>query len=162
MKNKTISAKNFLAQHRVKNPIVKSPYEQMMGAIKKDKAIQDVATYVKQVKKAVKQGIKPKKTPIGYTHIKNTLDSLKIDYKTEFQFAKELKRKYRADLAIPHLKLLIEYEGTMSAKSRHTTITGYSKDCEKYNLATVLGYRVLRYTALNYKQFANDLNKILL
>ena len=30
--------------------------------------------------------------------------------------------------------------------SRHTTVGGYAKDCEKYNAAALLGWRVLRYT----------------
>jgi hypothetical protein len=32
------------------------------------------------------------------------------------------------------------------APSHHTTNSGYTKDCEKYNAAAVLGWRVLRYT----------------
>jgi hypothetical protein len=46
-------------------------------------------------------------------------------------------------------------------KSRHTTVSGYTTDTEKYNLATVEGWRILRYTALNYKDLTDDLNKIL-
>lgn len=78
-------------------------------------------------------------------------------------FEKEYKfnpqRKWRFDFAIPEMKIGIEYEGLMSAKSRHTTITGFSNDTEKYNAAQALGWRVLRYTALNYKQMGSDLNQ---
>lgn len=76
-----------------------------------------------------------------------------IDWTKEYQFAKP--RKFRADLFLPKHNILIEYEGivsrTFASKSRHTSITGYTNDCDKYNLATSLGYRVYRYTALNYK-----------
>lgn len=82
-----------------------------------------------------------------------------IDYQTEYRF--DTVRKFKFDIAIPSLKLAIEYEGIMSEKARHTSITGYSKDCEKYNLATVQGWRVLRYTALNHGNFYQDLKTII-
>src|SRR5947199_181119 len=49
-------------------------------------------------------------------------------------------RKWRADFFIKELNLLLEYEGLMSAKSRHTTVTGYSNDAEKYNEVAKLGF----------------------
>lgn len=81
------------------------------------------------------------------------------DYVEEFQF--HPIRKFRFDWAIPSIKIAIEYEGLMSEKSGHTTISGYTKDCEKYNLACVCGWKVLRYTAKNYTNIENDLKKIL-
>lgn len=70
-------------------------------------------------------------------------------------------RKFKFDYALPIEKIAIEYEGLMSEKSGHTTVTGYTSNCEKYNLATVLGWKVLRYTALNHKDIERDLNKLL-
>lgn len=78
--------------------------------------------------------------------------------KGEYKFDKE--RKFRFDFCIPSIKLAIEYEGIFSAKSRHTSLKGYSIDAEKYNLAASQGWTVLRYTASNYKQLENDLGKI--
>jgi hypothetical protein len=49
--------------------------------------------------------------------------------------------KFRFDWAIPDLKVAIEYEGLMSVKSGQTTVTGYSNDCIKYNLAACLGWK---------------------
>lgn len=69
-------------------------------------------------------------------------------------------RRFRFDAAIPDKMIAIEYEGISGAKSRHTTLTGYTKDCEKYNLAALMGWRVLRYTALNYSQLWDDLKQI--
>ena len=57
------------------------------------------------------------------------------------------RRLWRFDWAWPDLKVAIEYEGLMSAKSRHITITGFSKDCEKYNAAALLGWQEYRFTA---------------
>ena len=69
-------------------------------------------------------------------------------------------RKWRFDYAIIDLKIAIEMEGIFSAKSRHTSVTGYSKDTEKYSRAAILGWKVLRYTALNYRNVIKDLNEI--
>jgi len=55
-------------------------------------------------------------------------------------------RKWRSDFAYPEQRLLIEAEGGMWTKSRHRTGEGYTKDCEKYNAASILCYRVLRFT----------------
>lgn len=57
-------------------------------------------------------------------------------------------RKWRFDHADPEKKIAVEYEGIMSAKSRHTSITGYSNDCEKYGKAALMGWIVIRVTAL--------------
>lgn len=64
----------------------------------------------------------------------------------EYRFAPP--RRFRADFAYPQIKLLIEVEGGvwLGGEGRHTNGKGYENDCRKYNLATSLGYRVLRYT----------------
>ena len=79
-----------------------------------------------------------------------------LSYKSEYKFAPD--RKFRFDWAVitTHCKIGIEYEGLMSKKSGHTTVGGYSKDTEKYNLAQSLGFKVLRYTALTYKNMIRD------
>lgn len=76
----------------------------------------------------------------------------------EFQFL--LNRKFRFDWAIPSIKVSFEYEGIYSEKSRHTTKQGYSRDSEKYTAAAVNGWRVLRYTASNYKNLITHLQTI--
>lgn len=83
-----------------------------------------------------------------------------LDIKTEFQFAKERGRKFRFDFLIMDWKVAIEYEGIFSEKSRHTTFKGYSQDLVKYNLAAVMGYIVLRYSASNVNNIDKDLKEI--
>jgi very-short-patch-repair endonuclease len=58
-------------------------------------------------------------------------------------------RKWRFDYAIPAKKIAIEYEGQpyRIAKGGHNTIKGFQSNCEKYNEATLLGWKVLRFTA---------------
>lgn len=91
--------------------------------------------------------------------IKLVLQLMNIDFVSEFKFHET--RQWRFDISIPSLKIAIEYEGIMSRKSRHTTIIGYTKDCEKYNAATIAGWRVLRYNAINYKSLGDDLMMLL-
>lgn len=61
------------------------------------------------------------------------------------------KRKWRFDFAIPHIKMAIEIEGAVFAQGRHVRGSGYSKDCEKYNHATVLGWKVYRFPSNTLK-----------
>ena len=56
------------------------------------------------------------------------------------------KRRWRFDFAFPEEKIAVEIEGGTFGKSRHTTGTGYEKDCEKYNSAVLNGWRVFRFT----------------
>lgn len=72
----------------------------------------------------------------------------------QYPFAKHYKtenfprgRRWKFDFAIPEHKIAIEMEG-IGGKSRHTSITGYPKDCEKYNVAVILGWSVLRFTQM--------------
>lgn len=62
----------------------------------------------------------------------------------EYRFASP--RKFRADFAYPDRMILIEVEGGTWTRGRHTRGVGYQADCEKYNLAALLGFRVLRFT----------------
>lgn len=101
----------------------------------------------------------PKSDPIGLQFIKNHLTLFEVDYVSELKFHDV--RKFRFDVAILDLKIAIEYEGLNSKKSGHTTITGYTSDCTKYNLAQIDGWRVMRYTVINYKDFPKDLNQLL-
>ncbi len=61
----------------------------------------------------------------------------------EYRFCAE--RRYRADFAWPAYKLLVEVEGGIWTRGRHVRPKGFENDCEKYNLAALLGYRVLRF-----------------
>ena len=94
----------------------------------------------------------------GITHIVEVLNRHGVKFEQEYRF--NPKRRFRFDLYLNDFNVGIEYEGLMSEKSRHTTIEGYSKDAEKYNLAACNGIHVLRYTALNFNQFETDLIKI--
>lgn len=101
----------------------------------------------------------PKDKPEGLQAIENVLKAAGIKYETEYRF-NEIRR-FRFDCAIIDKKIAIEYEGLMSKKSRHTTISGYVGDCRKYNFAQIQGWKILRYTAINYKEFVEDLKHFL-
>lgn len=101
----------------------------------------------------------PKKVPAGVQHIKNILTLLKADFVQEHRF--HHVRRFRFDFAIPAKMIAIEYEGLNSAKSGHLTFGGYTENCTKYNMATALGWRVLRYTMKNYEQVYDDLKQMI-
>ena len=109
-------------------------------------------------------GLSISKTSKEKSHINKILwvflyEKLIDDYETEYKF--HPKRKFRFDWAIPSIKVAIEYEGIVSDKSRHTSLQGYTNDCNKYNLAISMGWRVLRYTALNYSNLNEDLKNFI-
>lgn len=63
-------------------------------------------------------------------------------------------RKWAFDFAWPDLQLAVEIEGGTYSRGRHVRPQGFQNDCEKYNEATRLGWRVLRYTAKDVKSGA--------
>lgn len=86
------------------------------------------------------------------------LNSLRVDFAREFKF--HPLRRWRFDFAIPDLRIAIEYEGIFSAKSRHTSVKGFSNDCEKYNEAAALGWKVYRFSNMHLKNgYAYDFIK---
>jgi len=75
---------------------------------------------------------------------KTELKTLLYDWTHEYRF--HPVRRWRFDHANPEYKVAIEYEGGIWTNGRHTRGTGYKNDCDKYNAAQLLGWRVLRYT----------------
>lgn len=61
----------------------------------------------------------------------------------EYQF--HPTRKFRFDFAWPELMIAVEIEGAVWRRGRHTRGAGYTKDLEKYNLATKFGWKVYRF-----------------
>jgi very-short-patch-repair endonuclease len=55
-------------------------------------------------------------------------------------------RRFAFDLAWRDRKLAAECEGGTYSGGRHTRPAGYERDCEKYSLAAIAGWRVLRFT----------------
>ena len=60
-------------------------------------------------------------------------------------------RRFRFDFAWPTANVAVEIEGGTFVQGRHVTGAGFSKDCEKYNLATRDGWRVYRFTTAMVK-----------
>lgn len=55
-------------------------------------------------------------------------------------------RKWRFDFAWPDRKVAVECEGAIYMNGRHTRGSGFELDCEKYNAAMLLGWRVFKVT----------------
>jgi len=54
------------------------------------------------------------------------------------------KRKWPFDRADVKRKIAVEFEGGVWIRGRHTRGQGFINDCEKYNTATAMGWRVFR------------------
>lgn len=82
-------------------------------------------------------------------------------FKTEHAFAVSIGRQWRFDIAWPSRKVAVEIEGGIfgkgsgensvpcptckqTPKGAHGTVSGILRDCEKYNAAVLLGWRVYR------------------
>lgn len=56
-------------------------------------------------------------------------------------------RRWRFDMCWKAQRVAVELEGGVWSGGRHVTPAGYEADIEKYNCATVEGWRVLRCTS---------------
>jgi very-short-patch-repair endonuclease len=68
----------------------------------------------------------------------------KLNPQREYRFMEG--RKYAFDFAFVDAMVAVEVEGGAWSGGRHTRGKGFEADCEKYNLATSLGWRVFRFT----------------
>jgi very-short-patch-repair endonuclease len=87
--------------------------------------------------------------PVGRSKLEDVLaNRIRIanlpEPQVEYRFAPP--RKFRADFAWPEHGLLVEVEGGIWSGGRHTRGSGFQTDIEKYNLATLMGFKVLRFT----------------
>ena len=110
-----------------------------------------IAEYKKMVKATRPKGrttrpkVKGEKIPNEFeAKLARELRTLKIDFEQEFRFHPD--RKWRADFYLIDKKILVEVEGGIWSGGRHTRGKGYIGDMEKYNAATALGYRVIRFS----------------
>lgn len=69
---------------------------------------------------------------------------LKVECVKEHKF--HPKRRWRFDYAIPEYKIALEVEGGVWTGGRHIRAQGFLGDMEKYNTATLMGWRVFRTT----------------
>jgi len=80
----------------------------------------------------------------NYKTFELILKAEKMFFFPEYQFL--TNRKFRFDFANLENKIAIEIEGGIYTNGRHTRGSGFLKDMEKYNLAVLNGWKLLRYT----------------
>lgn len=73
----------------------------------------------------------------------NLLAGEGLPFQREFKF--HPKRDWALDFAWDN-KVAVEIEGGAFSGGRHTRGAGFTEDCEKYNAAVLLGWRLLRFT----------------
>jgi hypothetical protein len=102
---------------------------------------------------------KPKGKPLEKSQVFMYVKDIFADTIAEYKFLED--RKFKFDWFIPSKNCAIEYEGIFSGISRHTSIVGYNNDCEKYTLASLKGYKVIRITAMTtWEQLKEYLEKL--
>lgn len=69
-------------------------------------------------------------------------------------------RRWRLDFANLRYKIAVEIEGGIFSHGRHTRGKGYLADMEKYNEATMLDWRILRYTPTQTGEMIRDIERI--
>lgn len=77
----------------------------------------------------------------------------------EYRF--DTVRMFRFDFAWPARFIALECEGGIWTNGAHTRGKHFNSDCQKYNLAGKLGWRVLRYTPNIIDDIIPDLKQIL-
>ena len=58
-------------------------------------------------------------------------------------------------------KVAIEWEGGIFSGGRHVRPLGFIGDCQKYNRAVLMGWKILRYHSKNLDDLVPDLQKLL-
>lgn len=82
---------------------------------------------------------------------------LSVECVKEYRFYKN--RQWRFDYALPKYKIAIEVEGGVWTQGRHVRPVGFLGDMNKYNMATLMGWRLFRTTPK--KLLTNDTLKLL-
>ena len=70
---------------------------------------------------------------------------LKEQPEREYRFHPE--RRWRFDFAWPPYQIALEIEGGTWVRGRHGRGAGFKEDCEKYNAAVLMGWKVFRVTS---------------
>jgi len=102
--------------------------------------------------KGISTGVKlnkiktPRAKSQGEESLARQLSDAGIKYHREFRFDPERRWKFDFVLGAEYGCIAIECEGGIWQKSRHTSPKGYAADLEKYNRASTMGWKVLRFT----------------
>lgn len=81
---------------------------------------------------------------------------------TEYSFTRRLYpkkkqlppgwKRWRFDFCWVEAKIAVECEGGIGSNGRHVRVKGYVEDCDKYNAAQLVGFRVLRFTNIHLER----------
>jgi hypothetical protein len=63
----------------------------------------------------------------------------------EYEYRFHPVRRWRFDAAFPERMIAVEIDGGAFSQGRHVRGAGFRKDCEKFNEAAFLGWRVFHF-----------------
>lgn len=90
--------------------------------------------------KKTRQGALKTQNTDFFTRLCNT--ELHAECVKEYRF--HPTRQWRFDYALPTYRIALEVEGGVWTGGRHTLPVGFLRDMEKYNTATLMGWKVFR------------------
>lgn len=82
--------------------------------------------------------------------LESLLAKFKLNYVKEYKFYPN--RKWRLDYFLPDKLTGIEIEGSTFSNGRHTRGIGYGNDCKKYNMVSLLGFKLIRFTTDDFRK----------
>ena len=91
------------------------------------------------------------------SNILNTLNSICGGWVAELKF--DSVRKFKFDFGHLRLKIAVEMEGGIYTGTGHVKIGTYLKDMEKYNVAQIRGWVVLRYAYGQEDKISDDVRR---
>lgn len=96
---------------------------------------------------------KSQKSHLEFTFLKTweAIHGLKHRPALQFRFAAP-DRQWRFDFCWIDVKVAVEIDGGIFVGGGHSRGVQFTGDCEKLNRATMMGWRVLRYTTLDMRK----------
>lgn len=91
------------------------------------------------------------------SNVLKILNSVCEGWTPEFRF--DSLRRFKFDFAHINLKIAVEIEGGIYTGTGHAKTGTYLKDMEKYNLAGLKGWLVLRYAYGQENKISEDIKK---
>ncbi len=94
----------------------------------------------------------PKALSVGEETLARDLKLAGIKFEREVVFAPPRKFAFDFVVRTPDYRIAVEVDGgTAHGKGRHSRSEGYERDCDKGNLANVMGWCVLHFTTKQVK-----------
>lgn len=80
----------------------------------------------------------------------NILIARNISFKRQHRIT--TNRRWRCDFFLDKLNTIVEIEGGQFIKGGHNSISGLLSDIEKYNVISMFGFKLIRFTTIHFEK----------